>query len=60
MVPDYYRSFGEIISPLLSAGFSLRALTETRPVPELEAMNPRKYREGMVSPTFMILDSVAG
>lgn len=60
VVPDYYRSFGEIISPLLSAGFSLRALTETRPVPELEAINPRKYRDGMVSPTFMILDSVAG
>lgn len=56
VVPDYYRSFGEIISPLLSAGFSLRALKETQPVPELEAINPRKYREGMVSPTFMILD----
>jgi hypothetical protein len=34
--------------------------TETRAVPELEAINPRKYREGTVSPTFMILDSVAG
>lgn len=54
VVPDYYRSFGEIISPLLAAGFVLRALKETRPVPELEAINPRKYREGMEFPTFMI------
>lgn len=59
-VPDYYRSFGEIIGPILAAGFSLRDLTETRPVPELEAINPRKYHDGMVSPTFMILDLAAG
>ncbi|OYW84073.1 MAG: hypothetical protein B7Z22_11375 [Hyphomonas sp. 32-62-5] len=60
VVADYYRSFGEIISPLLTAGFTLRALKETRPVPELEAVNPRKYREGMTSPTFMIIDCTSG
>ncbi|MEQ9506116.1 MAG: methyltransferase domain-containing protein [Hyphomonas sp.] len=60
VVADYYRSFAEIISPLLTAGFILRELKETRPVPELEAINPRKYHEGMVSPTFIILDLVAG
>jgi SAM-dependent methyltransferase len=60
VVADYYRSFGEIIGPLLAGGFTLRALKETRPVPELEAINPRKYREGMTSPTFMILDCTSG
>ena len=60
VVADYYRPFGEIISPLLAAGFTLRALKETRPVPELEAINPRKYREGLISPTFMILDCTSG
>lgn len=34
--------------------------TETRPMSELAAINLREYREGIVSPTFMILDSVAG
>lgn len=59
-MPDYYRPFGEIIRPILLAGFSLRDLKETQPVPELEAINPRKYHDAMVSPTFMILDLAAG
>ncbi len=60
IVPDYYRSFSEIIRPILAAGFLLRDLKETQPVPELEAINPRKYQEGMVSPTFIVLDLSAG
>lgn len=54
-VPDYYRSIGEIINPVLRAGFALQVLDETQPVPELEAINPRKYERGMTFPTFIVL-----
>ena len=57
VVPDYYRPMEEIIRPLLEAGFNLCSLKETKPLAELEAINPRKFREGTNFPTFMILDA---
>lgn len=57
-VPDFYRSFEEIINPVLSAGFALKGITETRPSPELEAINPRKFAQNDSFPSFMILDAV--
>ncbi|MAK60661.1 MAG: SAM-dependent methyltransferase [Ponticaulis sp.] len=57
-VPDYYRSFEETINPVLQAGFVLRGVTETRPSPELKALNPRKFAQNDRFPTFMILDAV--
>jgi ubiquinone/menaquinone biosynthesis C-methylase UbiE len=59
MVPDYYRSFEEVINPILAAGFSLMGLHETRPAPELEAIDPEKYRENSTIPTFMVIDARA-
>lgn len=56
-VPDYYRSFEEIFNPILAAGFALNRVTETRPVAELETINPRKFKQGQTFPTFMILDA---
>lgn len=60
VVPDYYRSIEEIISPLIEAGFRLCALKETKPAPELEAINPRKFHEGTKFPTFMVIDAELG
>ena len=57
VVPDYYRSFEEIINPILTAGFSLQGLHETRPVAALKDINPRKYAQGMTQPTFMVIDA---
>lgn len=56
-VHDYYRSFEEIFNPVLKAGFALNQVIETKPVKELEAINPRKFKEGQTFPTFMILDA---
>ncbi|MEE4153585.1 MAG: class I SAM-dependent methyltransferase [Erythrobacter sp.] len=56
-VPDYYRSFEEIVNPLLAAGFALRGLHETRPVPALEAIDPERFRRHSIEPTFMVIDA---
>ena len=56
-VPDYYRSFEEIINPLLKSGFALAGLHETRPVEELKAINPAKYARHCIKPTFMVIDA---
>lgn len=56
-VPDHYRSVEEIINPLLSAGFTLERLTETRPAPELEAIDPEKFRRNSTTPTFLVIEA---
>lgn len=58
VVPDYYRSFEEIINPLLEAGFRLQGLHETRPVEALKAIDPRRYERGTRFPTFMVVSAV--
>ena len=57
-VPDYYRSFEEILNPLLGAGFTLREVQETRPVEALRAIDPIRHHRAMRFPTFMILDAI--
>lgn len=59
VVPDYYRSFGEIVNPVIAAGFTLRGVHETRPVPELKAIDPEKFARGDTFPTFMVIDAAA-
>ncbi|MEM7688629.1 MAG: class I SAM-dependent methyltransferase [Pseudomonadota bacterium] len=56
-VPDYYRSFEEIINPLLASGFTLTRLHETRTIEALKAIDPRKYERHSVKPTFMVIDA---
>ncbi|MEL6104917.1 MAG: class I SAM-dependent methyltransferase [Planctomycetota bacterium] len=58
VVPDYYRSFEEIVNPLLKAGFRLNAVHETKPVEELREIDPRKHQKGSTFPTFLVLDAV--
>lgn len=57
VVPDYWRSFAEIVNPLIQAGFKINKVTDTRPIPELEAKNPERYAKYMKVPTFMIIEA---
>ena len=57
-VPDYYRSFDEIINPVIKAGFRLAGVTETKPAPALRDIDPYKFERGMQAPTFMVIDAV--
>ncbi len=56
-VPDYYRSFAEIINPFITAGFKLNGVHETRPVDTLRDIDPIKYERGSTFPTFMVIDA---
>ena len=58
-VPDYYRSFEEIINPLLKAGFILRQLTETKPIEALKTRDPKKFEKASRFPTFMVIEADA-
>lgn len=58
-VPDYYRSFEEMVNPLIAAGFVLRKLHETRPDPALKAIDPEKFARNSAFPTFMVFDAAA-
>jgi SAM-dependent methyltransferase len=60
IVPDFYRSVEEVINPVLAAGFVLTGVEETKPLPELAAIDPRKYAQGSAFPTFLILDARRG
>lgn len=56
-VHDYYRSFDEIVNPILKAGFQLQGIHETKPVETLKKLNPRKYEQNSLFPSFMILEA---
>lgn len=58
VVPDFYRSFEELINPVIAAGFRIQRLHETRPVPALRALDRRKFERGNSFPTFMIIDAI--
>lgn len=57
-VPDYYRSFEEIINPIVSANFKITGLHETKPIETLREVNPKKYERGMTFPTFIVIEAV--
>jgi len=58
IVPDYYRSFEEIINPIIAAKFRLQGIQETKPVEALSKINPEKYQRGSTFPTFIVIDAV--
>jgi SAM-dependent methyltransferase len=60
VVPDWYRSFAEIVNPLLAAGFVLRNIVETTPDPALESVDPERFAKYSRQPSFMILSAVKG
>lgn len=57
IVPDYYRSFAEIIMPLIRAGFTIRAVVDALPVPALKAKEPQLYKKYRAFPPFMIIEA---
>ncbi len=56
-MPDYYRSFSEVINPLLQAGFQLKELVDARPIPELREYQPERYKRYEHMATFMVIEA---
>lgn len=56
-VPDYYRSFAEMMNPLIATGFRLQQIKDVEPAPELQEIDPRKYEKYRREPSFMIIDA---
>ena len=56
IVPDYYRSFEDIVNPLIEAGFNLKNIVETKPINELKKIDPDKYDRYSKFPSFMVIE----
>lgn len=56
MMPDYYRSFAEMLNPLVAAGFNVQQVIDTKPIEALKDVDSMKYERYSRIPTFMILD----
>lgn len=52
-VPDYYRSFADMVNPLLQTGFVLERVEEAQPIPECRTRWPEAYEEYMKKPSFI-------
>ena len=52
-VPSYRRPLGEVIAPLLEAGFLLERLLEPTPTEEFKASDPQEYEELSRRPGFL-------
>ncbi len=57
-VPSYRRPFGEVVNPLIQAGFILDRVLEPLPTEEFKAADPEGYAELSRSPGFMCLRAV--
>ena len=55
VVPDYYRSFEEVINPVLSAGFRILKIEDCKPIDALRSLDPFKFGKYSKLPTFMCL-----
>ena len=55
-VPDYYRSFSEMINPLIASGFQITEIVDTKPIDTLKDIHPEKFATYSKQPTFMIID----
>jgi SAM-dependent methyltransferase len=58
VMPDYYRSFEEIVNPLIDAGFALRRVMDTRPIEALREKDLEAYEKFNRMPSFMCLEAV--
>ena len=58
-VPDHYRSFEEIINPILAAGFQLQNVHETRPIEALRDVDPKHFEEYSIMASFMVLEAIS-
>lgn len=54
-VPTYRRSMGEVINPLLRAGFILDQILEPQPIDKFKEKEPEEYEKLMRAPGFMCI-----
>lgn len=52
-VPDYYRSFSDMINPLIETGFVLERVEDAQPIPECQTRWPEEYEEFLRKPSFI-------
>jgi SAM-dependent methyltransferase len=57
-MPDYYRSFEEMVNPLINAGFELRQVRDALPIEALRAKNPDAYEKFSRVPIFLCLEAL--
>lgn len=55
MMPDYYRSFGEVINPLITAGFKILSVEDLKPIDALRTLDPFKFGKYSKLTTFMLV-----
>lgn len=58
-MPDFYRSFAEMMSSLISAGFRVTHVADTLPVPALKAKDAALFEKYSRRPPFMLLEAVS-
>jgi SAM-dependent methyltransferase len=58
VMPDYYRSFAEMVNPLLAAGFALRQVVDAAPVEALKEKDPQLHEKYSRLPPFLCFDAV--
>lgn len=56
-MPDYYRSFEEVINPLLNEGFKLLKVKDCKPIDALRMVDAYKFGKYSKLPTFMCLSA---
>lgn len=54
-VPDYYRSFEEVINPLINAGFKIVKVEDCKPIDALRMLDPYKFGKFSKLASFMCI-----
>lgn len=54
-MPDYYRSFEEVINPLINAGFKILKIEDLKPIDALRTLDPYKFGKYSKLATFMCI-----
>jgi SAM-dependent methyltransferase len=53
VMPDYYRSFEEVINPLINAGFKIKKIEDLKPIDALRTLDPFKFGKFSKLASFM-------
>lgn len=55
VMPDYYRSFEEVINPLIAAGFKILKVEDLKPIDALRTLDPYKFGKFSKLASFMCI-----
>lgn len=55
VMPDYYRSFSEVINPIIEAGFRILKVEDLKPIDALRMLDPYKFGKYSKLATFMCI-----